>query len=67
MTQHETTETPSPFMTAQEVAALLRLSSTTVYRLADAHKIPHFRISHALRFDRKEVETWARESACALS
>lgn len=48
------------FLTVPEVAGLLRLSCTTVYRLVEARRIPFMRVSCSLRFSREDVVAWAR-------
>jgi excisionase family DNA binding protein len=43
-------------MTASEVAAALRLPLRTVYDLADAGDIPHFRLGRRRQFLRETIE-----------
>lgn len=50
-------------MTVEEVAALLRLSEATIYRLAKARRIPAIKIGHTWRFHRRVVEEWMRREA----
>ena len=42
-------------LTPKELARRLRLSLTTVYRLAEQRKIPFYRISGSIRFAEKDV------------
>lgn len=48
------------FMNVRELAALLRVSATTVYRLAEKREIPFHRLSKELRFQRADVEEYVR-------
>lgn len=47
-------------LTAQEVAALLKISKRQVYELAkqDDNPIPNIRIRTSVRFPKTEVERW---------
>jgi excisionase family DNA binding protein len=47
-------------MTVDELAAYIRIHRSTVYRLAKAGKIPHFRMGSAYRFRREEVDLWMK-------
>ncbi len=44
------------FYTAQELAAILRISMWKIYRLANRGAIPCHTIGHAKRFRRQDVE-----------
>ena len=52
-------------MTADEVAAFLKVSRPTVYRLFKRRGLPGFRIGVEYRFLRADVDKWteAREKA----
>lgn len=45
-------------LTVKEVAAELRISPTTVYRLVKRQKIPYFRVGYDLRFDTEAIKRW---------
>ena len=45
-------------MTIKEVAAYLKLTEKTAYRLAAEGKIPGFKVGGAWRFRRREIEKW---------
>ncbi len=45
-------------LTLDEVAELLRVSKTSVYRLVERRAIRFFRVSSVLRFDLADVETF---------
>ena len=43
-------------LTVQEVAKLLRMSRQTIYNLAKAGGIPHFRVGTKVRFNRADID-----------
>ncbi len=45
-------------MTIKEVAAYLKLTEKTAYRLAAEGKIPGFKVGGSWRFRRNEIEDW---------
>ncbi len=45
-------------MTLAEVAAYLRLSKDTVYRMASAGRLPASKVGSQWRFRRDDVEQW---------
>ncbi|MBN1477589.1 helix-turn-helix domain-containing protein [Candidatus Sumerlaeota bacterium] len=50
-------------LNVEEVAAYLKVSPKTIYRLLKRGEIPAARIGHHWRFDRKTINTWvSRES-----
>ena len=51
------------YLTVAEVAELLRLHQTTIYRMVSKGEIPFVRIGPTtLRFIRKEIEEWVGQS-----
>ncbi|HVN90569.1 MAG TPA: helix-turn-helix domain-containing protein [Candidatus Binataceae bacterium] len=48
-------------LTAQELAAYLRVNRSTVYRLLKKKQLPGFRIGSEWRFQIEEVNRWFRE------
>jgi excisionase family DNA binding protein len=48
-------------MTIEEVAAYMRVSRFTVYRLAKDHSMPATRIGRQWRFQKEEIDRWMRE------
>lgn len=50
-------------MTLREVAAYLKLTEKTAYRLAGEGKIPGFKVGGAWRFKRSEIDTWIRQQS----
>ena len=45
-------------MTIKEVAAYLKLTEKTAYRLAAEGKIPGFKVGGSWRFKMADIETW---------
>lgn len=45
-------------MTIKEVAAYLKLTEKTAYRLAAEGKIPGFKVGGSWRFRQSEIEKW---------
>jgi excisionase family DNA binding protein len=50
------------FMTVVEIAATMRVSRATVYRLLHAGQLPSMRVGGSLRIPREAVETYVRTS-----
>lgn len=48
----------SDIMTLKEVAAYLKITEKTAYRLTAEGKIPGFKVGGAWRFKRSDVESW---------
>lgn len=46
------------FLTPDEVAALLRISKTGVYRLVERRAIRFYRVSGVLRFDQADIQVF---------
>ena len=47
------------YLTVADVAALLKLSEKTVYRLAQRGELPGFKAGGSWRFRRRDVDAWA--------
>lgn len=45
-------------MTIEEVAAYLRVSRFTIYRLAKARVLPGSRVGRQWRFQQEEIDRW---------
>lgn len=45
-------------LTVKEVAALLRVSTQTLYKMLEQGQIPAVRVGSQWRFDRDKVEGW---------
>ena len=52
-------------MTVQEVAQLLRVHQTTIYRLLRGNGLPGFRVGSEWRFSRQAVVAWIKEKTDA--
>lgn len=50
------------FYTAGELAQILRVTDTTIYRLAKSGRLPYFSIGRAIRFKTSDVEEFLREA-----
>ena len=48
-------------MNVDEVATYLRVSQATIYRLAQAGKIPCGKVGRAWRFRKKTIDLWISE------
>lgn len=55
------TEEAPRFLTPAELADLLRLSLSSVYRLVEGRQIPFHRLSGSIRFAREDVEAFIAE------
>lgn len=55
------------FLTAREVAGLLRVHPHTVYRLCRNQRIPHLKPNRMVRFRRQDVERWTNQSRVSVS
>jgi excisionase family DNA binding protein len=49
----------------EEVAALLRVDRSWVYRAAREGKLPHVKLGHYVRFEEAGLHAWLREQAAA--
>ena len=52
------TKMQTDIMTIREVAAYLKLTEKTAYRLSAEGKIPGFKVGGSWRFRRSEIEGW---------
>lgn len=48
----------SALLTLDEVAAVLRVSKTSVYRLVERRELPFCRVGRSLRFTREDIEAY---------
>jgi excisionase family DNA binding protein len=46
------------FLTVFEVASLLSVRPSTVYRWVSLKEIPHYKLGRIVRFKRKDLEAW---------
>jgi len=45
-----------------ELAAYLKKAKSTLYKLAQAKKLPGHKVGRSWRFDREEIDAWIRRS-----
>ncbi|CAJ3745140.1 DNA binding domain-containing protein [Burkholderia pseudomallei] len=55
---------PDEILTIDEVAAYLKASKRTVYRLAVSGKLPAFKLGGTWRFRRGELNQWIASRIC---
>lgn len=55
MTQNASSES---VLTLAEVAAYLKVTERTIYRLAGAKKIPAFKVGGSWRFRKTDIDDW---------
>jgi excisionase family DNA binding protein len=52
-------------LTLPEVAAYLKVTERTIYRLAGAKKIPAFKVGGVWRFSRGDIDRWIKQQSAA--
>lgn len=52
---------PDDLLTAEEVAALLRVTTGWVYAQTRSRRIPHLRLGRYVRYRRQALEAWMRD------
>ena len=50
-------------LTIREVAAYLKVTERTIYRLAAAKQIPSFKIGGSWRFSRPYIDSWIKQQS----
>ena len=59
---------PQEYLTLKGVAELLKLSEKTIYRLAQAGRLPGFKAGGQWRFDKSDIQNWTdRQKQAAAS
>ena len=48
-------------LTVKQVAEYLQVNERTVYRMANAKKLPAFKVGVAWRFKQSEIEKWIKD------
>lgn len=51
---------PDQILTVEELAAYLRLSTATIYRMAQTGKMPAKRVGRSWRFSQMLIDDWLR-------
>jgi excisionase family DNA binding protein len=49
---------PEPVLTLKDVAAYLKVDDRTIYRLAQAKKMPAFKVGGTWRFRKGDIDAW---------
>lgn len=57
-TDAERTPLSEPLLTADEVAALLRVPRSTVYELTRTRRLPHIKVGRRTLFVRLDLDAW---------
>ena len=58
-----TSTSESEILTIKQVAAYLKVTERTIYRLAAAKKIPAFKVGGTWRFSRVEIDSWIKQQS----
>lgn len=53
----------SEILTIRDVAAYLKLTERTIYRLAAAQRIPAFKVGGTWRFSRTDLDIWIKKQS----
>jgi len=54
-------------LTVKEVAALLRVSTQTLYKMLEQGQIPAVKVGSQWRFDRDKIQTWIERQGARAS
>lgn len=57
----------SNFLTTRQLQAMLQVDRTTIYRMADAGRIPAVKVGNQWRFPRQQVESWLQNQDAPMS
>lgn len=60
------TQIPEPMIGIDEACKILQRAKSTVYALAQAHKIPFYQPGKMLQFKRSELMAWMESARCQL-
>ncbi|MET3133520.1 excisionase family DNA binding protein [Oxalobacteraceae bacterium GrIS 1.11] len=58
-----TSTSEGEILTIKQVAAYLKVTERTIYRLAAAKKIPAFKVGGTWRFSRVEIDSWIKQQS----
>jgi excisionase family DNA binding protein len=53
----------SEILTIRDVAAYLKVTERTIYRLAASKKIPAFKVGGTWRFSRTDIDIWIKKQS----
>jgi excisionase family DNA binding protein len=54
---------PGEILVIKQVAAYLKVTERTIYRLAAARKIPAFKVGGTWRFSRADIDRWISQQS----
>ena len=63
LTSTSTSISESEILTIKQVAAYLKVTERTIYRLAAAKKIPAFKVGGTWRFSRVDIDSWIKQQS----
>jgi excisionase family DNA binding protein len=63
----EFSRTAPIFLTVNEAAALLRITTRSVYQMIAEKRIPYRRVGRAVRFERTELMNWTKAQTATRS
>jgi|YNPBryunderm2012_1023409.scaffolds.fasta_scaffold01148_10 excisionase family DNA binding protein len=49
------------WLTLEQIAEYLQMSTSSIYKMAQAGKIPAYKVGRQWRFKRKEIDTWVEK------
>jgi excisionase family DNA binding protein len=58
-----TSPSEGEILTVKQVAAYLKVTERTIYRLAVAKKLPAFKVGGTWRFSRADIDTWIKQQS----
>ncbi len=54
---------PAELLTAKQLQTILRVDRTTIYRMADAGRLPGLKVGNQWRFPRQQIEAWLQSQS----
>lgn len=63
LTSTSTSISESEILTIKQVAAYLKVTERTIYRLASAKKIPAFKVGGTWRFSLADIDSWIKQQS----
>lgn len=57
LSSNEHNQIPS-LMTPKDLASMLKVSGTTIYRIVESRKIPFYKINGGIRFKQTDIEAY---------
>jgi len=53
----------SEILTIKEIAAYLKVTERTIYRLSQAKTLPCFKVGGSWRFSRPDIDSWIKQQS----